>query len=517
MSENFDTNIDNYTDNELLEIIGLNNLATKSVIKKKINIIYNQLLENKEYNLLDFFKNMKNKLLNDENFNEKTNLNSKNEINNYYDQFNIIKEKELTNNLNIPLEIGKGELNPYLRQSNDTMILIDSKDRPLIMPYNDSAYSPSSSTNFTCNLSSTLQNVISIRLSSIFIPKSFTNIDKMYGNNFFEIHDISNNITKSIVISNGNYNLKNLINNINQTLIQNDISDIEFTINYKYYIDSSNNINTHYEDISTNITGYNEYVKITNNSISNSYNIIFYDSTSNTYNSLNTFLSKNYYTNTLGYYLGFRFYDDNINSTIDKIPTNWTINFNPQQFYISQTNSILNNLRYFRLCIDDFQNNQTTSSVVTIQRTENKLTLPSYINKLDLENQQDISYNIYINEDTNEEYIQYVPQYPRKLTINQLQSANNILLEQKTANNRENIFNNQNVLAIININSDFESNSNFISINNIDKESTIIRKYFGPVNIDKLKISLYDNNGFLVNLNGNDWNFILHVKQLYQY
>ena len=110
-----------------------------------------------------------------------------------------------------------------------------------------------------------------------------------------------------------------------------------------------------------------------------------------------------------------------------------------------------------------------------------------------------------------------MPEYPRKLTLNQLQSINSILLEQKTENNREYIFNNQNVLAIINIDSELTSNKNFISINNIDKDSTIIRKYFGPVNIDKLKISLYDNNGFLVNLNGHDWNFTLHVEQLYKY
>lgn len=516
MSENFDTNINNYTDDELLEILELNNLATKSIIKKKINIIYNKLQENNETKFINFFQNLEDRLLNNNNFSENNFLNSQDEINNYYDEYNIIKDKDQTNNRTIPLEIEKDILNPYLRQSNDTMILIDSKDRPLIMPYNDSPYSPSSSTNFTCNLSSTLQNVISMRLSSIYIPKSYTNIDKIYGNNFFEVVDISNSIKKSIVISNGNYNLKNLINNINQTLIENDLSNIEFSINYKCYIDSSNSINLSYKDISENIKGYSEYVKITNNSNIKSYKIIFYNASSDTYNSLNTFLSKNYYTNTLGYYLGFRFYDDNINSNIDKIPNNWIINFNPNEDYISHTNSTLNNLRYFRLCIDDYQNNQVTSSVVTIQRTENKLSLPSYINKLDLEKQQDISYNIYFNEN-NQEYIQYVPHYPRKLTLNQLQSANNILLEQKTPNNRENIFNNQNVLAIININSDFQSNSNFISINNINKDSTIIRKYFGPVNIDKLKISLYDNNGFLVNLNGNDWNFILQVKQLYQY
>ena len=91
-----------------------------------------------------------------------------------------------------------------------------------------------------------------------------------------------------------------------------------------------------------------------------------------------------------------------------------------------------------------------------------------------------------------------------------------ILLNQKISNNRLDGFNNQHILATINIPSD-SSNKLPIVLNNIPKESTLIRKYFGPVNIERLRITLYDEFGFLVNLNNHDWNFTLHVEQLYQY
>ena len=120
---------------------------------------------------------------------------------------------------------------------------------------------------------------------------------------------------------------------------------------------------------------------------------------------------------------------------------------------------------------------------------------------------------------TGQQFKQFVPRFPRKLTQNQLYSANSILLNQNKGNNRQQTLNNQHVLATINIPPDILHNSTNTSIilNNISKDSTHIRNYFGPVNIQRLKISLYDNYGFLVNLNNHDWNFTLHVEQLYQY
>ena len=42
------------------------------------------------------------------------------------------------------------------------------------------------------------------------------------------------------------------------------------------------------------------------------------------------------------------------------------------------------------------------------------------------------------------------------------------------------------------------------------------RTYFGPVNLSKLKITLYDDRGIIVNLNQQDWSFTLIIEQMYK-
>ena len=41
--------------------------------------------------------------------------------------------------------------------------------------------------------------------------------------------------------------------------------------------------------------------------------------------------------------------------------------------------------------------------------------------------------------------------------------------------------------------------------------------YFGPVNIDRLRIRLLDDKGNTMDLNGIDWNIVLIAECLYQY
>jgi hypothetical protein len=44
-----------------------------------------------------------------------------------------------------------------------------------------------------------------------------------------------------------------------------------------------------------------------------------------------------------------------------------------------------------------------------------------------------------------------------------------------------------------------------------------IREYHGPVDIEKLQVQLYDDTGYLLELNGNDWYFTLLSENLYKY
>ena len=49
-------------------------------------------------------------------------------------------------------------------------------------------------------------------------------------------------------------------------------------------------------------------------------------------------------------------------------------------------------------------------------------------------------------------------------------------------------------------------------------KAVYMRRYFGPVTLDKFGIKLLDDNGNLVNLTwSQNWSFTLAVEQLYQY
>ena len=50
---------------------------------------------------------------------------------------------------------------------------------------------------------------------------------------------------------------------------------------------------------------------------------------------------------------------------------------------------------------------------------------------------------------------------------------------------------------------------------NPDVEKFYVRKYFGPVNISKLKITILDELGRVVDFNNTDYSLSLRIEQLY--
>lgn len=77
--------------------------------------------------------------------------------------------------------------------------------------------------------------------------------------------------------------------------------------------------------------------------------------------------------------------------------------------------------------------------------------------------------------------------------------------------------NNKNIIARINLASIQQSNGVY-QTGEDDGFSTQInrsRNYFGPVNIEKLRITLYDEYGRIVNLNNMDWSCALMFEQVY--
>ena len=554
MDNNFDTNINNYSYDELLEIIGLPINSNKETINNKLNQIIEKLKTRDDNNFLDFFIRVKKRLLSDnqgqdededededkdkdkdkdedededednednedeegDNDNKEPNnidqvdfwlqnqflpptnksklerLTERNKAVDFLKSPNnpVMHRKHLGITNNIPLQVGQDSLNPNLRQIENRMIMIDSKDRTNIS-YDEDPNSISSPTNFTCNLSINLQNVISMRVTSICIPSTFTVIDKFIGNNFFTIQKGENKPT-NIVIPDGNYKLNDLVTAINNI----PVSDISLDI-------------------------CNNKIKII--VLDPSKRIIFFDPNRSLSQEDISYGIRNIpnYTTSLGYYLGFRRLDPESNSLWDLLG---------DSSYCAQTVPNIVGSRYFNLCVDDFQNNQSSSSFVNIIRTNDKLSLPSYISGITrlesrnqtLERRRTSTIDCNRGTDDRGKLIQSgrtQSNNTNKLTQRQLFSANQILDFRIKPNTRQEALNNQHVLATINIPPNVLHNENITSItfDNIAKDSGHVRKYFGPVDIQRLKISLYDNYGFLVNLNNHDWNFTIQVEQLYQY
>ena len=135
--------------------------------------------------------------------------------------------------------------------------------------------------------------------------------------------------------------------------------------------------------------------------------------------------------------------------------------------------------------------------------------LPSYVSKVSI----DASC---INQTTSNSL--YLPTFPRKLTQAQLYSVNEIAANRKEPDTRISSPNKSNIFAIIHLPGITDQSQTVgISYSGFSNQLLNERKYFGPVSIERLKVSLYDDKGNLVNLHGHNWSFTMIIDELYQY
>jgi hypothetical protein len=169
----------------------------------------------------------------------------------------------------------------------------------------------------------------------------------------------------------------------------------------------------------------------------------------------------------------------------------------------------LNGPRYFILAIDDFNQNHLNNSLVSITEMS-KIVKPPANYGLDISGG-------YIPFYTATGCVpQYLPTPARSLTQSQLYSINEIVKNNITNNgNRAKAPTTTDVFAIIPIKQGTPYGSLYVDFSGQLQDSK--RTYFGPVNIDRLRVRLFDDKGNLVNLNGADWSFTLLCEMLYQY
>ena len=201
----------------------------------------------------------------------------------------------------------------------------------------------------------------------------------------------------------------------------------------------------------------------------------------------------------LGWLMGFREIDTKINKKGE---------------IIAESLLDVHGPKYFLLSLEDFNNNKPNQDLISLKPTKESYKLPSYYNETTMNEKacppkifkkkscQPIPLNVDLSSNLTKK---------QKYTVDQIKLA-----MRGEIVDRYNSPNTTDILARIpitrNINNPFGS---IVFLNNFRDKFT--RQYFGPVNLKKFTVRLYNDKGMLINLNGMDWSFSINVTQIYQY
>jgi len=387
-------------------------------------------------------------------------------------------------------EFVQDSLNPTLKNTTERLLIIDSMFRQTITPYSPNPSSPSSSSVFTMDLSEPLVNVLSMKLYSYQIPYSWYTIDAAYGTSCFWVK-LNGGSPTLIQVENGNYTPTQLV-----AAIQTQITGSG--------IFSSNPLLISYATIS----GKSSFSFTSNTS--DYVEIIFYNSF--TENSCSGVYCGNTMrlNSNLGWILGFRPDSDTTTPILFSIIVNANIYYGSNK-YVSNSTVDTYGTKYIVVVLDDLNQNRLNSGIVNIVDTSTTLSVPDYFNTT-IPNvcAPDPQLN-------NVPTPFYVASVPRTLTSKQLYSINSILDNRKnTYKYRSSAPSTSDVFALIFPRKGSASSGDML----VDLGSSMAynrRTYFGPVNIERLKVTLQDDKGNLLNINGADWSMSIIVEQLYQY
>ena len=531
---NIDTNVSNYTISELMAISGITDIDSDEITSKTNTFITKYKTSNPQ--ISTFFKAIQSQLLqysaelnNPEDEPEEAEYPSgqaqttnwlsnealsqkdtnqqnkstdrKDKIEVYGNQHVPMNREQLGINNTFDVPVAQDSLNPNLKNTITRFVNLDSQFRQYSSNFENS------STDYTLDLSDRLSNVLSIRVYSYQIPYSWYTIDVAYGNTCFWITDGSCNV--SLSISPGNYNASEFTSALNKSFIDAGFNfpttppDTPVTYN-------SNNGKLFFQLYDGSFNGLDVNKVPCSFTITETTMMLFFDATAILQCQSNC-VNKSYYVNqTLGWIMGFR----------------TTTVFVDSSGNTPQSNLDLNGTKYLILVIDDYNQNHVNNGLVSITETTNaNIKLPSYYSP-DLPyvcpgpNISNSSSELLIAGKSNISYTStpvLVPSSPRTLTQSQIYTINEI---NKNKNNNTNYKSkaptSPDILSVLPIkNSGVSTGSMLIEFSGSLQESK--RTYFGPVNIDKMRVKLLDDKGNVINLNGCDWCVTLICECLYQY
>jgi len=517
-----------------------------------------------------------------------------------YDSNSVLMQlKQPKVNQTYELDSVKDTLNPTFQNTVTRIINLDSQYRegsyPLLDPITgkDVTYdfltnpttNPSvclepdklSSTEYTAYLSTTLTDVLSLKIYHISIPYLWYNIDEVYGTNGFNYRMPSGDLS-NITIPSGHYNLtgdkNNIYNVINEKLKPNlmrfELDPLTRKTKINYYSTDFSGIYTKSNEPSTILwfdiinrknentksnsnlgwkLGFRREVSYINNQEKldkeNKYNssgtLVYYMDFSGGFSPLGSSIfleihgeDDRYYNNdktiscdtSVIYYKNEPVYHVLDNTSITPLPNLHNSPGNIMRLYPDVSNASLNKLykytaisdapadlmltKYLLLGLEDYNNNQLNSGLISIQSTR------STEQNINI-NPKKYGLKIAQCPSGNKNYYQYNTGLSNEITgITKAQLATvNAIAKHKNRPNNKTAPPSDNIFAIIRIPNDIQYGQ-LITDNNIILLNSQ-RTYFGPCSIGSFKIKLMTEDGNTLNLNKTDWSFALICKQLYQY
>ena len=567
-------NIDQYTNNELLDIAELQENATSEEINEKFTALIKSRLKEKDYDLAQFLHEAKDRLLNTETVGDKQVDNSdnnedqaenwfknqyrdsvtneqQNKVTDRTDTISVFKDstipvmsrKRLGINTSIFSKFSQDSLNPTLRQSIITNLCIRSADRALLipftseqLPFNNPFKLNESPSYFSIPFNQTLKNVLSIKIDTVSLPNAIYTFDKFYSSNYFYVYtskindftDVSS--CSKIAITSGTYNsVIDLVVQINQDLSNCLATDINQKLTANAIDILTNNPKIIFINTSTKyyikLLFFNKFLK----EAETFRNGLTINKDCSSCQQDSPYYEPATYTNNFGYNLGYRiiyhdWYEQKHHAQNSIINKNTTpdsfIEPSGGQYILQGSEFNFSDWRNKQLSINlDFELSKILHPPLSPSSIES--TLKDINNKLLY---WDISYNKYLySQDINNLYQQFIhsPKHFSKCyaiaevpvslyTISDIYICVNDFKSNRSPDAV--VTSNYTITDVLGI---VTLNLNNTSLTNNVKSSK--RMYFGPVKLERLEIKLVDQRGNLVNLNGKDWILNLSCEELYQY
>ena len=432
----------------------------------------------------------------------------------------------------------QGTMNPTLVNQIERTVIIDSQYRTNIYPYSGgsgyfSAFnnseksvlgnpsSPSFNTDFTLTLSENLTNVLELKLDSVSIPKTWSNFSPFIGNSRFGIYDSSSNKTLMIDLPEMSpATPDDLVRVLNQEIharFGQQILDSSGVLQDNPYLYIANDIKFAYSDVTDKI-----FIDVSNADLfpdpslnygsGTEYEFIWFnrelfsteESSSNNTDRLFNFgancFNVEFTNNNFGWSIGFRETPDVSSNTVSSNYRALLGRVNP---LVADTTPKLKTIDYLVVVFDDFNKNRLNTGIVSGVEQSTKLSIPNYTNED----------NLNCNSEGGSPFFSKVA--PRQLTQAQLYTINSIIEDRQKSKDRNSAPTLSDAFCTIPVPSNIGQNDRIVLYSS--EISTSTRKYFGPVNIERVRATLYDDRGNIVNLRGHDWSFTLKTKQLYQY